>query len=179
MRRCCTTVTAGAGNASIADGRVVSYTKGYPPGTHEYIDYGYLLLPARSLTDVVEAAFDLRGRRGSASSNNATWRRMRFTNGFTRHRTPEALDRDRRVAASRAECRAVNQWAVYFDRGRCSHRRTGVDWQALCTGERERPHHPARRTRAVAAVHSARGLALVVTNQPTSRGARSIRQSSM
>lgn len=47
-------------NASIADGRVVSYTKGDPPGTHEYIDYGYLLLPATSLTDVVEAAFDLR-----------------------------------------------------------------------------------------------------------------------
>jgi len=47
-------------NTSIADGRVIAYTKGDPPGTHEYIDYGYVLLPVDSLTDVVEATFDLR-----------------------------------------------------------------------------------------------------------------------
>ena len=46
-------------NTSIADGRVTSYGKGRPPGTHEYIDYGYLLLPVESLSDVVETAFDL------------------------------------------------------------------------------------------------------------------------
>jgi NDP-sugar pyrophosphorylase family protein len=47
-------------NTSIADGRVISYTKGDPPGTHEYIDYGYLLLPGDSITAVGAAAFDLR-----------------------------------------------------------------------------------------------------------------------
>ena len=47
-------------NTSIADGHVIAYTKGDPPGTHEYIDYGYVLLPVDSLTDVTEAAFDLR-----------------------------------------------------------------------------------------------------------------------
>jgi MurNAc alpha-1-phosphate uridylyltransferase len=33
-------------NVTVADGRVVAYRKGDPPGTHEYIDYGLLLLSA-------------------------------------------------------------------------------------------------------------------------------------
>ena len=34
----------------VADGRVVSYTKGDPPGTHEYIDYGYLYRSNHAVT---------------------------------------------------------------------------------------------------------------------------------
>jgi NDP-sugar pyrophosphorylase family protein len=47
-------------NTSIAGGRVVAYTKGEPAGTHEYIDYGYLLFPVDSLTEIDDPAFDLR-----------------------------------------------------------------------------------------------------------------------
>jgi NDP-sugar pyrophosphorylase family protein len=47
-------------NTSIAGGRVVAYTKGDPPGTHEHIDYGYVLLPVDELGAVGESAFDLR-----------------------------------------------------------------------------------------------------------------------
>jgi NDP-sugar pyrophosphorylase family protein len=47
-------------NTSVEGGRVVAYSKGDPPGTHEYIDYGYLLIPVAALADVLEGAFDLR-----------------------------------------------------------------------------------------------------------------------
>jgi NDP-sugar pyrophosphorylase family protein len=33
-------------NVTVADGRVVAYRKGDPPGTHEFIDYGLLLFKA-------------------------------------------------------------------------------------------------------------------------------------
>jgi MurNAc alpha-1-phosphate uridylyltransferase len=46
-------------NTSIADGRVIAYVKGDPPGTHEHIDYGYVLLPADALLAVPDDAFDL------------------------------------------------------------------------------------------------------------------------
>jgi NDP-sugar pyrophosphorylase family protein len=46
-------------NTTIADGRVVAYTKGDPPGTHQHIDYGFVRVPTDALTAVDKAAFDL------------------------------------------------------------------------------------------------------------------------
>ena len=47
-------------NTSVRDGRVVAYTKGDPPGTHEYIDYGYLRIPTAALAAQDRDAFVLR-----------------------------------------------------------------------------------------------------------------------
>jgi NDP-sugar pyrophosphorylase family protein len=47
-------------NTSITNGRVIAYSKGDPPGTHEYIDYGYVLLPVEALTEIDQTEFDLR-----------------------------------------------------------------------------------------------------------------------
>jgi NDP-sugar pyrophosphorylase family protein len=46
-------------NTSVVAGRVAAYTKGDPPGTHEFIDYGYMLLPVTALGDTDAEAFDL------------------------------------------------------------------------------------------------------------------------
>jgi len=46
-------------NTSVAGGLVVGYGKGEPPGTHAYIDYGYVLLPTAALLVVGDDVFDL------------------------------------------------------------------------------------------------------------------------
>lgn len=46
-------------NTSVSVGKVVAYDKRPAPGTHEYIDYGYLLLPAAAFTLGDEGPFDL------------------------------------------------------------------------------------------------------------------------
>src|SRR5262249_46652198 len=47
-------------NVSVADGLVTAHEKGDPPGTHQWIDYGMLLLRKRAFGDVqAEPQFDL------------------------------------------------------------------------------------------------------------------------
>lgn len=46
-------------NTSVRDGKVVAYGKGAPRGTHDYIDYGYLLLPTAVLQEIDDEVFDL------------------------------------------------------------------------------------------------------------------------
>jgi MurNAc alpha-1-phosphate uridylyltransferase len=48
-----------ASNVRLDGDLVVSYTKTPPPGTHEHIDYGYLYLSNRAVTEPAEDTFDL------------------------------------------------------------------------------------------------------------------------
>lgn len=47
-------------NTTVIDGRVHAYSKNEPPGTHAYIDYGYLQIPTAAVTAISDSVFDLR-----------------------------------------------------------------------------------------------------------------------
>jgi NDP-sugar pyrophosphorylase family protein len=92
-------------NTSVADGRVVAYGKHASGGTHDHIDYGYLLLPVAALDAVEDEAFDLsvvlqvliRDRRLAA---------FEVTERFHDIGTPEALaETDAWLRARRASSR--------------------------------------------------------------------------
>jgi D-glycero-D-manno-heptose 1,7-bisphosphate phosphatase len=160
-------------NTSVSDGRVVAYEKGAPPGTHAFIDYGYLLLPTAALIATSETVFDLRAvvdrlmRLGTLAAYEVSER-------FHDIGTPEAL------AETDAWLRAggdAPRWAVFLDRDGVLTEATVADGAAGSPLLASELRVMAGAQEAVAALADLGARVFVVTNQPdVARGTLALRE---